>query len=604
MGDLLHFVSNKQRPKEIVAHITLPLLKSAATVELDVSERKLVVSDEKNYYNLSVALPHPVFEDQGSAKFDKVKKILTVTMPVQPLSKEEQDALKAEAAEIQKAQIAVTELSSTTALVEDVAGEEDVADAAVTANSDGTVGIPYTKEEKAERKKKLKEEEAKLFKSKVEEVDPEKEHGTWTERTKEPVLMRRTNKKERDEKQIQDRWVPHEDTSAQDEVQEAIAKAKAELKKHKIRQAEAKAKAVEDEQARQETDARMKRQAMKGAAMMVKKQQRKHLYAEAPAPAYVFKQNANTVTLIIKTAGVSEETLLFETPDDRTVSLVFSAFESSDDGDCEGVEKLYKLSFHSFAPIDTKNCTYKVASRNMVLVLAKAEKGETWDTLEGAMGSRLLPVIEPRMVFKQNASAATLLLQVAGVVEETVKVSFTETLVEIRFDGDIDGKDLDADSEDSLQDLGDGKRPYKLSFAPFASVLPENCRYNVASRNMVVVLTKQEEGIEWDQLKAKEDFIAASAFEGSKKGYVFKQDNQGLGYYVDVSAKAQLLAGLDAMTNDENSGATHNPASPTEAMQAKGGAIGFDQQKSAKESQGSIDAGSVTLVNQIMYELD
>ena len=35
-------------------------------------------------YTLSVSLPFPVFEKKGTAKFDKAAKILTVTMPVQP----------------------------------------------------------------------------------------------------------------------------------------------------------------------------------------------------------------------------------------------------------------------------------------------------------------------------------------------------------------------------------------------------------------------------------------------------------------------------------------------------------------------------------------
>ena len=43
------------------------------------------------------------------------------------------------------------------------------------------------------------------------------------------------------------------------------------------------------------------------------------------------------------------------------------------------------------------------------------------------------------------------------------------------------------------------------------------------------------------------DFSAASAFYGSRKGYVFKTGDQGLGYYLDNvdKAKERVLEGLD-----------------------------------------------------------
>ncbi len=43
------------------------------------------------------------------------------------------------------------------------------------------------------------------------------------------------------------------------------------------------------------------------------------------------------------------------------------------------------------------------------------------------------------------------------------------------------------------------------------------------------------------------DFSAASAFYGSRKGYVFKTGDQGLGYYLDDvgKAKERVLEGLE-----------------------------------------------------------
>ena len=80
------------RPKEIVVDIELPLLDSAAGVDLDVQEKTLsLIREEPPKYNLFIDLPYPVDEESGSAKFDKSKKCLSVTLPVKP-----QPQLKAE----------------------------------------------------------------------------------------------------------------------------------------------------------------------------------------------------------------------------------------------------------------------------------------------------------------------------------------------------------------------------------------------------------------------------------------------------------------------------------------------------------------------------
>ncbi|XP_059174324.1 protein kintoun-like [Physella acuta] len=73
------------RPKELVIKIELPLLKTAAQANLDIFEKRLVLTSvAPAAYKLDLALPFPVNEDDGSAKFDKTKKTLTVTLPVIP----------------------------------------------------------------------------------------------------------------------------------------------------------------------------------------------------------------------------------------------------------------------------------------------------------------------------------------------------------------------------------------------------------------------------------------------------------------------------------------------------------------------------------------
>ncbi|CAG5115869.1 unnamed protein product [Candidula unifasciata] len=72
-------------PKELVIKIELPLLNSAAQASLDIFEKKLILeSVSPAAYKLDLSLPYQVNEDEGSAKFDKSKRTLTVTLPVVP----------------------------------------------------------------------------------------------------------------------------------------------------------------------------------------------------------------------------------------------------------------------------------------------------------------------------------------------------------------------------------------------------------------------------------------------------------------------------------------------------------------------------------------
>lgn len=73
------------RPTEIVVEVDIPLLKSAAPIDLDIFEKQLVLkSEEPAKYMLDLALPYPVDDSAGSAKFDKSKRKLVVTLPVVP----------------------------------------------------------------------------------------------------------------------------------------------------------------------------------------------------------------------------------------------------------------------------------------------------------------------------------------------------------------------------------------------------------------------------------------------------------------------------------------------------------------------------------------
>ena len=75
------------RPNQLVIEIDLPFLKSAAPVELDIFEKSMVMkSVSPAKYKLQLDFPYPVDENQGSAKFDKSKRRLCITLPVLPVN--------------------------------------------------------------------------------------------------------------------------------------------------------------------------------------------------------------------------------------------------------------------------------------------------------------------------------------------------------------------------------------------------------------------------------------------------------------------------------------------------------------------------------------
>ena len=63
--------------------VSLPLLDSAAGIDLDVQERTLSLRKESApQHSLDINLPYAVDEEHGSAQFDKSKKCLSVTLPI------------------------------------------------------------------------------------------------------------------------------------------------------------------------------------------------------------------------------------------------------------------------------------------------------------------------------------------------------------------------------------------------------------------------------------------------------------------------------------------------------------------------------------------
>ncbi|XP_075469979.1 protein kintoun [Ascaphus truei] len=69
-------------PKELVITVDLPLLKSAADVNLDITGKQLSLEVQKPAYKLQLKLPYPVDENQGRAQFNKAKRQLVITVVV------------------------------------------------------------------------------------------------------------------------------------------------------------------------------------------------------------------------------------------------------------------------------------------------------------------------------------------------------------------------------------------------------------------------------------------------------------------------------------------------------------------------------------------
>lgn len=87
--DIQDFCNSKRsfntRPKELLVIVELPLLDSAANIELDIFASSLeLVSEKPAKYKLVVNLPFAIMESGGSAKFDRSSHQLTVTLPVKP----------------------------------------------------------------------------------------------------------------------------------------------------------------------------------------------------------------------------------------------------------------------------------------------------------------------------------------------------------------------------------------------------------------------------------------------------------------------------------------------------------------------------------------
>ncbi|KAJ3095994.1 hypothetical protein HDU97_006322 [Phlyctochytrium planicorne] len=75
------------RPEYIVVKIQMPLVLSAAELEVDTTLKEVVLAVPGKYEKLTIALPFEVDSENGRAKFDKRRKELEIELPVIPAPK-------------------------------------------------------------------------------------------------------------------------------------------------------------------------------------------------------------------------------------------------------------------------------------------------------------------------------------------------------------------------------------------------------------------------------------------------------------------------------------------------------------------------------------
>lgn len=223
----------------------------------------------------------------------------------------------------------------------------------------------------------------------------------------------------------------------------------------------------------------------------------------------------------------------------------------------------------------------------------------------------------PPMTFRENKSAMMVIVQVPAIDKDGVTATWKPDKAVIYFPS-IDGTQ------------------HTLALRPFGRVLPDKCRFDVASNNMMVVLWKEEQGAMWGQLerdeplppaKAQEQpkvkgFEAAATFDGARKGRVFKLGEHGLGYYDDVGGSAQLGTAAAALSSGSSTlpGAGLSKEQAAQEMLVKmaqagkgGGLAGSipgsveapSQAKAAIPAAApTIDAERIGFQNSAMFELD
>ncbi|XP_052243127.1 PIH1 domain-containing protein 1-like isoform X3 [Dreissena polymorpha] len=73
-------------PEFLVAEINLPNVKVCSSISLDLGEDRILLQTRSNTYYLDIYIPFFIVQADCGAQFNRKTRILTITMPVQPLT--------------------------------------------------------------------------------------------------------------------------------------------------------------------------------------------------------------------------------------------------------------------------------------------------------------------------------------------------------------------------------------------------------------------------------------------------------------------------------------------------------------------------------------
>jgi len=318
------------RPASLIYRIELPEIKKASELDLDVSETKISLSSlppsSANYF-LSVDLIYPCEGEKGKAKWDKNKKVLSVTIPVtKPTDKEIED-MKATRNVVE----VVGDMGEIEKGVKDVkVGEE----------------LPTPPEEKKKKEK--------------------------TESKREDFAV--------------DAPIPTNNEAAEMYTKAKGKGKKQEPKEEALPKKEQTVKVEGDFTANKTFDGARRgyvfKKGKEGLGYYVdgdgKVKQNKTENTERPNgnDKYEYRQSEKTVTILIQVPGIDVD----------SVSADFKAFSVKVNFKVKGKDHVFELE-NLFAEIDVSESRFDVASKNMLVILGK-EKDNVWRTLVGVKGMK------------------------------------------------------------------------------------------------------------------------------------------------------------------------------------------------------------------------
>ena len=371
MGDGAKNRVHRHRPQKLVIRVTLDGVKSLNNVELDVSERALVLL-VPGKPKFEKRLPYPVNGDKGKAKFHKSRSLLEVTVPVLPPAPDELE-------EVEEVEVE-----------EDPGTEDHGIESVVDVDQAKTSVVGTTTDSSAAAKQKVIE--AKTEETKEETKDETKEETTdETPKDAPPAIPVAPTKvaavpagldddmmrKIREAREAYANWASkgtENDNTAKEAALKESEQAKKENEELRIKNGGSPTSVPDDSNAVS---------FMKAASFDGKK------------PGYVFKMGPNGLGYYFDTLGGT-----------RT------------------------LPTRTGAATETKEGTESPSSTSSTLPTSSAPNTETENTTDVVETPLMLEI--PPHRFRQDKRVLTLLIQISGIDKSTVQVEFTPTSTTLR----------------------------------------------------------------------------------------------------------------------------------------------------------------------------